>query len=289
MTSPILQSALFALLAAVCFGSALVVTQFGLRHASPLAGGTISVTFTVLLWLPISPALADFSAWHLGGLLVFALVGIFYPCAVMGFTYESNRVLGPTLTGAMSSITPLFATAAAIVGLGERPTISVVVGGFITIVGLVLLALRAPMRTAPGWRLALPLSGAALRGIAQTLTKFGLTMWPNPFAAALVSYATSMAVLWGVGMAIPRPAPRFTRAAVLWFVAVGILNGSAVLLMYHALHLGTVSAVSTIVATYPLFTLTLSAIFLKTERLNKIVVLGAGMIAIGIAIVVKGQ
>lgn len=287
MDSP-LYTVVLALVASICFGAALVVGHVGLRHASPLTGGTISSCFTAVLWLALSPFLADLSAWHPGGLLVYALVGVFYPAAVMTLSYESNRVLGPTLTGALSSTAPLFATAAAVMVLGELLTFWIAVGGIIAVAGLVLLALRAPMRAAPGWRLALPISGAALRGIAQMLTKFGLTMWPSPFAAALISYGTSAAVMGGVWAVAPRHASRLTGAAILWFIAVGLLNGSAVLLMYHALYHGTVAVVSTIVATHPLFTLFFSALFLRSERLTVTTVVAVIMIIVGVVAVILG-
>lgn len=275
-----------ALLASICFGSALVVGHVGLRHAPPMLGGTVSITFTAVLWVLLVPLLGDFSVFHASGLLVFAIVGIFYPAAVMALSYESNRVLGPTLTGSMSSTTPLFATAAAVIALGEHLTVWILLGGIITVAGLVLLALKAPMRVAPGWQLLLPLSGAALRGIAQMLTKYGLTMWPSPFAAALVGYGMSTAVMWGLSAGRSEHRVRATRAGIIWFVAVGMLNGSAVLLMYHALSHGSVAVVSTIVATYPLSTLLLSALFLKSERLTARTIMGVITVIVGIAIVI---
>ncbi len=278
---------LLALLAAVCFGAALVVGQCGLRHASPLAGGTVSVTSTVVAWLAISPAFLDLSGRDAGALALFAGVGIFYPAIVMVLTYESNRRLGPTLTGAAASTSPLFAAAAAVIGLGERLSYASVVGGGITVLGLALLALRSPMRAAPGWCLLLPLSGAALRGLAQTLIKLGLVLWPSPFGAALVCYLASAAVMWGAGLRAPGRMPRYTRAGIAWFVAVGFLNGSAVLLSYHALKHGTVAVVSTVVATYPLFTMLFSAAFLRSETLTPRTLTALALVIAGVATVVK--
>ena len=61
---------LLALLAAACFGAALIVTQFGLRHASPLVGATVSVTFTLIAWCALSPVLLDLNGWHTMALVV---------------------------------------------------------------------------------------------------------------------------------------------------------------------------------------------------------------------------
>jgi drug/metabolite transporter (DMT)-like permease len=278
-------ASLLALLAAACFGSALVVTQFGLRHARPLVGATVSVTFTLIVWCALSPLLLDVSGWQTLALALFAIVGLFYPALVTLLTYESNRQLGPTFTGAVSCTAPLFAVVTAIVVLDERLSAATAVGGAVIVMGILLLTLRAPLRAPPGWRIVLPVSGALLRGIAQTLTKLGLLLWPSPFAAALVGYATSATVMWSATAVQPRSPKSISRAGVLWFMAVGTLNGGAVLLMYYALNIGTVSAVSPIVATYPLFTMLFSALFLKTETLTWKVVAGVLLAVGGVAVI----
>ena len=281
-------AALLALVAAACFGSALVVTQFGLRHARPVAGATVSVTCTLVAWCALSPVLLDLDGWHAGALAIFALVGLFYPAVVTLLTYESNRQLGPTLTGAISCTAPLFAVLTAVLFLEERLTLPTAIGAAIIVCGLLMLSARAPLRTPPGWRLVLPVSGAVLRGIAQTLTKFGLVLWPSPFTAALVGYTTSAAVMWGADAAASSgTGRRMTRTGVFWFMAVGALNGSAVLLMYHALNIGSVSVVSPIVATYPLFTMLFSAIFLKTEALSTRAIAGVILAIVGVAFILR--
>ena len=279
---------LLALAAAACFGSALVVTQFGLRHATPTAGATVSVTFTLVAWLALSPLMLELQAWHAGAFALFVLVGVFYPAIVTLLTYESNRQLGPTLTGAVSSAAPLFAVITAVLFLDERVTLPAAIGGIVIVLGLLLLSAKAPFRAAPGWRLALPISGAVLRGVAQTLTKLGLVMWPSAFAAALVGYTTSAAVMWGTRAAGVDRGARMSRTGMLWFMAVGALNGGAVLLLYSALNIGSVSVVSPIVATYPLFTMVFSTIFLKTETLGWKAVAGVSLAICGVAIIVAG-
>lgn len=281
---------LLALLSAACFGSALVVTQFGLRHAAPVAGATVSVTVTLAAWFALAPVMLDFHGWHWGALALFCLVGLFYPSLVTLLTYESNRQLGPTLTGAVSCTAPLFAVVTAMLFLDERVPALVALGGAVVIAGLVLITLRAPLSSPPGWRILLPASGAALRGIAQTLTKLGLVLWPSPFAAVLAGYTTSFALMWGTGAAFSRSHVRvFTPRGIVWFAAVGVLNGGAVLLMYHALNVGTVSQVSPIVATYPIFTMIFSRLFLRTERLSARAVVGVVLAVAGVGVIVAAR
>ena len=44
----------------------------------------------------------------------------------------------------------------------------------------------------------LPLAGAALRGLAQPVASYGLLAWPDPFAAALIGYLVSAAIVLAV-------------------------------------------------------------------------------------------
>jgi len=283
-----MSALLYALTSAACFGGALVVTQLGLRHATPLWGAAISIAFTLVLWWPLAGFVVDWSEWQSGALIVFALVGLFYPAVVMMLTYESNRVLGPTLTGTASSTTPVFAVAFSVLLLGERPALTVVLGGSIIVAGLVTLSGKAPMRDAPGWHLLLPLSGAALRGLAQNLIKLGLLMWPSPFIAALITYTISAGVVWSAASRSSAHPCCLTVKSVLWFACVAALNGTAVLLMCYALQHGNVVVVSPIVATYPLFTMVFSAIFLKREELTLRVILAAVLTVAGVVVVARG-
>ena len=271
----------------MCFGSALVVAQFGFRHATPLAGATVSILFTTATGWLVSPLILDLEGWEAQALLVFGLVGLFYPALVTLLTHESNVRLGPTLTGAVSCTAPLFAVLTAVLFLGERIAPPVAAGGAIVVSGLIVLSARAPLNTPPGWRLVLPLSGAAMRGVAQALSKLGLVLWPSPFAAALVGYTVSAAVMASASAAVAGPRGlRMKRAGVLWFMAVGALNGSATLLLYYALTIGTVSVVTPIVAAYPLFTMLFSAIFLKSETLSLKAIAGVILAVAGVAVIV---
>ena len=119
-----------------------------------------------------------------------------------------------------------------------------------------------------------------MRALAQVLSKAGLALWPNPFAAALVGYTLSSAVVWATALG-RRTRPEFDRHGAAWFAVTGILNGVAVLCLYRALSTGAIVLVSPIVATYPLFTLMLSALVLREERMS-------GMLITGVALTVAG-
>ena len=280
-----LESALWALGAAAGLGAAMITTRQGLRYASVSAGAAIGVPASTLVFWCLAPFFLDTSGFNLTATGVFALVGLFFPAAVTLLTYSGNQRMGPTITSAVSCTTPLFALTGAILFLGERLSAGNVLGTAAIVLGMLALTWsgRAFARSWPLWALALPFAAAALRALAQVLTKAGLALWGNPFAAGLIGYTLSALVILAVTRLRGARTPTDRRAAP-WFVATGMFNGASLFLMYAALGKGKVALVSPIVATYPLFTLALSLVFLRHERVPPRVALGAALTVAGVVL-----
>jgi drug/metabolite transporter (DMT)-like permease len=270
------ESALWALGAAAGLGAAMVTTRLGLRYTTPLAGAAIGVPSTTLMFWCLDPFLLDASEFDLAAAGIFALVGLFFPAAVTLLTYTGNHRMGPTVTSAVSCTTPMFALSGAILFLDEPLNAGNLLGTAVIVLGMLALTWSdgARSRNWPLWAILLPFAAAAIRALAQVLTKAGLSLWSNPYAAGLIGYSVSAAVILLAARA--GGAPRMhDRRAVPWFVATGFFNGGSLFLMYLALVKGQVSTVSPIVATYPLFTLMLSVLLLRHERIAPRAALGA--------------
>jgi drug/metabolite transporter (DMT)-like permease len=280
-----LESALWAVTAAAGLGAAMVTTRLGLRYTTPLAGAAIGVPSTTLMFWCLAPFLLDTGGFNLTAAGMFALVGLFFPAAVTLLTYTGNQRMGPTITSSVSCTTPMFALSGAILFLGEALTAGNVLGTAVIVLGMLVLTWSggARARSWPLWAISLPFAAAAIRALAQVLTKAGLTLWSNPYAAGLIGYTVSAAVILVVARA--GGAPKVTdRRAVPWFVATGFFNGSSLFLMYVALSKGQVSMVSPIVATYPLFTLALSMLILRHDRVTPRLAAGAVLTVAGVAV-----
>jgi drug/metabolite transporter (DMT)-like permease len=279
------QPVLLALAASACFGLALVVTQLALHHVKAADGALVSIPITTALFWILSPFHLDFGAWRAGAVAIFSLVGIFFPAAVTLLTYESNQRLGPTMTGTLGSTAPLFAAVIAVLFLGEKLTPYSIAATFVIVGGIVTLSWRAGAGSfqGPARLLLLPLAAAALRGLAQAVTKFGLAMWPSAFAASLIGYSISMVSIAAdarLRRGITKPA--LNLKGVLWFALVGICNGAAVLLLYSALSLDAVTIVAPTVATYPLFVLVFGAMVLRGQRITARSAMGTMLTVAGV-------
>lgn len=280
-----LESALWALAAAAGLGAAMITTRMGLRYASPATGAAIGVPSSTLFFWCLAPFFFDSSGFNLGAAAIFALVGLFFPAAATLLTYTANLRMGPTITSSIACTSPLFALCGAILFLGEALTPANALGTGTIVLGVLALTWsgQARARAWPLWAIALPVAAAAVRALAQVLTKAGLALWANPYAAALIGYSMSAVVILAATRARGPRAPADRRAAP-WFVASGMLNGASLFLMYSALAGGQVALVSPIVATYPLFTLALSLLLLRHERITPRVALGAAMTVAGVMV-----
>jgi len=283
------SSALWALCAAAGLGAAMVTTRLGLRYTTPLAGAAIGVPSTTLMFWCLAPFQLDLGGFNLAAAGVFALVGLFFPAAVTLLTYTGNQRMGPTITSAVSCTTPMFALSGAILFLGEALSAGNVLGTAVIVLGMLALTWTGGTRTRnwPLWAILLPFAAAAIRAMAQVLTKAGLSLWSNPYAAGLIGYTVSAAVIL-LAARIGRAPKVGDRRALPWFVATGFFNGSSLFLMYFALVKGQVSMVSPIVATYPLFTVGLSMLWLQHERVTARVALGAALTVAGVMLLLSG-
>ncbi|MGB5080387.1 MAG: EamA family transporter, partial [Burkholderiales bacterium] len=190
-----------------------------------------------------------------------------------------------------------FALLGAILFLGESLSPAVAAGTAAIVLGVVALTARGAgqLRTWAAWVILLPLAGAAIRGGAQAAVKGGLALWPDPFVAVLVGYTVSSVMIFAgnrafvsrAGTPVPGADASLDRRGMLWFMVVGICNGLGMLAMYAALNRGQVSVVSPLVATYPLFTLALSALFLRDEKFGPRVLLGVGLTVAGVVVLAR--
>jgi drug/metabolite transporter (DMT)-like permease len=267
-------------------GAGFVLTQFGLRWMPPWVGVAISIPTSTLLFWCLAPFFVDPSGGSLNAVVLFAGIGLLFPGVAALLNFESNRLMGPNIAGALSSLTPVFAVILAIVILGERVRVPQLLALAALVIGISLMyRVHVSLSARSLWLMALPVASSAIRGVIQPIAKLGFAWWPNPIAAVVVSYTVSSAVL--IVAALIRAGgivPAIDYRGALWFAAVGLCNGLAVLAMYGALASGPVTIVSPLIAGYPLLTLLLSRVFLTKEVVSPQLIAGVTGVVSGVVL-----
>jgi drug/metabolite transporter (DMT)-like permease len=217
-------------------------------------------------------------------------VGFFQPGLTRLLTYKGIDALGVAITDPIRATTPLFSAAMAILFLGEKITLPIIAATFMIIAGIALLSWRQGSMKLAGSAVFLwyPIIASALAGATQVVRKFGLAAVPHPFLAAAVtatsSFVVSVLTMWYVEKT--QETWKMNRQCFWWFLAAGVTVSFSMACIYYALDRGQVSVVIPISSTGPLFSLILTAIFLRdVERVTLRIVTSAAMIVSGVLLI----
>jgi drug/metabolite transporter (DMT)-like permease len=282
---------ILAIASAAFLGGGLVLTQFGLRYIHPLSGAAISVPSFTIVFLLLSPFLLHGQTIEWRAVPIFVAVGLVFPAALTMITFASNRALGPVVTGALGNLSPLLSVGVAVLVLHEPLRSLQFAGLVVAMLGVLAITVtRTPdMRDWRTWALLLPLGASVLRGVIPPVIKVGLDIWPVPLAAGLTGYICStLTVLTIERIRTGRFLVQAPIAGKLWFALNGICNGIGTILLYAALGNGPVSLVAPLYATYPLFTVGMSLIFLGNVKITWRLVAGTMLTVGGVVLILAG-
>jgi drug/metabolite transporter, DME family len=285
MTS--IPAELYALANAFLFAFHNMLTKKGLRYSNPATAVISSLVINIVFLWGVSFIVAPLSSLSSGAILIFVLVGLFQPGLTRLLTYKGIDTLGVAITDPIRATTPLFSAMMAIMFLGEKITLPIVVATLMIISGITLLSWRTGSMKLVGSAVFLwyPIAASALAGASQVVRKFGLAAVPHPFLAAAVtassSFVVSIATLWYVEKS--QETWKMNRQCFWWFLAAGVTISLGMVCIYYALDLGKVSIVIPISSTGPFFSLILTALFLRdVERVTPRIVLSAAVIVGGV-------
>ena len=243
----------------------------------------ISIGTCALIFWFLSPFLLHTEYFLNPGMWIFSAVGIFHPLFSLYLSFEATERMGPTVAATISGTTPLFATAVAVLVMGEHITIVFLMGTFGTILGIMTLSWKRQEHI--DWALPallFPLGASAIRGVVQNIGKFGLQQLPSPYFACLITFQVSFlgAILiyrYRFGC-LPS---RLPLKSVMWSGLSGTCLAIGFLSMYSALKYGRVVVVSPIMATFPLYTLIISLLF-RQERFRMRILIGMVLVVGGV-------
>jgi len=247
-----------ALIAAALFGLQAVLARQSVQTVDAQTGALATILVATLAFWSLSPWYIRVEFWSTPTMWIFLINGLFHPAMSMLFSFEANRRMGATLSATIASSTPLFATAGAVLFLGEGLTTVIAVGTLGIVLGVVVLSWRTDgaMGSWPLWALIFPIGAAVVRAINHVWGRFGLEFLAEPVFAATVSFTSSAVLsllLWGLRR---KPGQvRLNRRGLFWGACSGITVFFAIWSMYAALTTGTVVVVSPVISTYPIFTM----------------------------------
>lgn len=283
-----MSAQLIALLTAVSYASALVSARRGLRYSTPITVTCISVILqTVTLWTAV---------YLTGGVpkvsptavILFVLVG-FTQLGVRLLAYTGVHKIGASRSSALQSISPLIAAIFAVTLLQEETSVAVVLGTFLVVIGIVLVSWR-PEKQIPTfrrWHLLFPVGAAFLTGMNHPIRRYALSLSNEPlFFAALMGSASFAGFMIYLLLTPVTERLVWNRQALLPFMMTGLFETLSILLIVTALSVGSVVVVAPIAATYPVWALLGTIIFLRdVEQVNLLTIIGilsvvAGTIAI---------
>lgn len=257
------------LLIPLLFSLQHVLVRVGSERSETLNGIYASLLVSTLMFSPsiLNPTLDTVFLFYmsLAGILQFFFARI---CL-----YYAITRIGANLSAPLSSTRILFAT---IIGLlvGELLTFWIILGSLLVFAGIFLLS---KVKKEPDW---VGISLAILTGLFACLSsyfiKFGNAVEYNPLFAVFLGFAISTALLtpFMTGKSLKNTKP---------FVIGGFLGGLAHMIRYVVLKDTPVTVVEPITSSHPLFTLLITAIFLKRiEVFSKRSIVGTILVMTGI-------
>lgn len=266
----------------------LILLKKGMAHSNAITAIVISLTVNVLVfWSVVLVVLPIDQVFH-PALLIFVLVGLIQPGGTRFLSYLSVERVGVALTAPLRATTPLFSSLLAIIILGEQLTVSVALGTALVVGGIIVISLG---EMSSGYRLNLyvflPILSAFLAGSTQIFRKIGLAQIPLPLLGAAVTTGTSFIVIT-LSLLISRKSSKlaFNRTSLLYFTLAGFAITMGVASVYMSLYLSDVVVVAPLSSLSPLFSLILSAIFLREVEVITIrVVIAACLIVAGVVMI----
>jgi len=274
-----------ALSSALCAASATMLIHRGLRGSSFYAGAWINVVVGTIAAWTAALLLVRVDAFPWQAVPYFALSGLIGTTGGRLFRVLAIQKVGAPVAAAVNNMTPLVATALAILLLGERVTLPIIGGTLVIVAGTILLSLSGRLVGFRARDLLYPFIAASCFGAVQILRKLGLASAGPLLGATINVTAALIATTAFVAASGNLGALRCSRRSLLYFIGGGIAENGGVFLLLLALGFGDVSVVIPLAGTAPLFVLGLAYLIPSERRkLGWRIVLGVALIVLGVGL-----
>ncbi len=281
---------MFGVGSAMCFAAGSIMFKQGQKRRPGETGmfGSVVVNVAVLGLVATS---IDWPVWNLSGVVGLVVGGLLGTGAGRFSSLQAIRRIGPSRADAFLTANPVVAAVVGWVVLGERLGWFDVIGGAITVAGLVWLVSERREGAPPSgggylWAMAAPLSF----GMAFVARKWGMERYPSAVVGALIGASTMLVVLSAVEARRSRLTSSWRELSHSpWFLGAGVATSVALLSHYQAFAYLPAWLVGLLQGTQSLFTVAFGWLFLRQEEaVNRRLVVAVVTVVSGIVVIAAG-
>ena len=255
-----------ALMGALCSAVATIAFRQGLRYSNTSRGsGSTSRLVSSVSGSPPClqsrrlPCMPWRYPFFIGSGLLGTVAGRF-------FRFKGIEKVGAPVAAAINNLSPFISTGLAILLLGERVTLPILLGTCVIVLGHPVVDERTSCGVSPSAP-RLPFLCAFCFGSVAIIRKLGLSH--APMFGYAINVTTAFIAFTAYLMASEFSTVACDGKSLRYFVVAGLGENVGVLCVLIALSLGQVSIVTPLNGTAPLFVLVLAFFFLKdVERLT---------------------
>lgn len=278
---PLLFEAL-ALVTSLTNALGVTLIARGMKGSKPIAAAFYSVAIqTVILVAVLLTRLPQLNLVAVG---YFALGGVLSLGVARLLNFVAMKGLGVAKTSALIGSSPVITTLLSIIILSESPDLATIAGAATVALGVALISGASGFKIEKA--LLVGLASALAYSLSNIASKSGVQLQPDPFLSATTGAVAGLAFI-SVYLAATGQTRDLgiSRASLACFAATGVLSSVGWLTMMKALETGSVSVVTTIVYSYPLFALITTRLLMREEKLTTRTIIGSTLIVLGVAIV----
>jgi uncharacterized membrane protein len=273
-----------ALLASILTALSSVLATKGMKDSNPDTANLILTGIQTIVLLGI--LLFNLSTINLSALLWFALSGISASFLGRLLTLTSYKRIGVSSGSALVGTSPIITAILAILFLGEPLSIPVIIGAIIVVTGIATLNIRDEGIKIELGSVYLPITASLLFAAGNIMRKIGTNIQSEAILGAqsstlagLLAFVLYLALKGGLKDL------QVNRENIKWLTGSGFVNAFAWITLTMAINLGRVSVVSSIIYSYPLFTVLMTRFLLRDEQPTRFIVIGSQLIVMGVIVV----
>ena len=271
-----------ALVSAALFGFMSAALRFALQRRPDPEAGALATAIVALV--PCGAIALAGGEWH-GAVWPFLLAGLLAPGASQIFYVVAVRDIGPSRAAVLVGTAPLVSVTIALLVLDEPPTVPLIGGGLLIVIGgLALAGERVRPETFRGMGVVYTVVCVAFFATRDNVVRSIATDTTVPPQLAASTTIVAGGAVMGLYLLIRRGwrALGDTGHAVRPFALAGLVWGLSYASLFEAFYRGRVSVVSPLVATEALFGVLFAALLIgRSELVGRHVVIGAALIVAG--------